>query len=135
MWTKRDCQENDVRGSGENPFASSLSGGNLQKYVVGRELDRQPSLLVVNQPSWGVDAGAAQRIRQSLVDLAASGSAILVISQDLDEVLEISDRIAVLFDGTLSDAVSTRQISREQIGLMMAGVASQSEQEKALHAN
>ena len=120
--SQRVCEENDVRRSGENPFASSLSGGNLQKYVMGRELDRQPSLLVVNQPSWGVDAGAAQRIRQSLVDLAANGSGVLVISQDLDEVLEISDRVAVLFDGKLSDAVPVGEITREGIGLLMAGV-------------
>jgi ABC-type uncharacterized transport system ATPase subunit len=66
----------DVRKSGENPPAGSLSGGNLQKFIVGRELDRQPTVLVVNQPTWGVDAGAASRIRQALVDLAKSGSAV-----------------------------------------------------------
>ena len=75
---------------------AALSGGNLQKFIVGRELDREPDVLVVNQPTWGVDAGAAATIRQSLIDLARSGSAVLVISQDLDELFEISDRIAVM---------------------------------------
>ncbi len=78
---KRICETMDVRKSGEDPAAGSLSGGNLQKFIVGRELDRQPSVLIVNQPTWGVDAGAASRIRQALVDLAKSGSAVLVISQ------------------------------------------------------
>jgi ABC-type uncharacterized transport system ATPase subunit len=82
-------QDMDVRKSGEDPTAGSLSGGNLQKFIVGRELDRQPVVLVVNQPTWGVDAGAASRIRQALIDLAKSGSAVVVISQDLDEVSKL----------------------------------------------
>ena len=89
----------DVRKSSENPIAAALSGGNLQKFIMGRELDRQPSVIIVNQPTWGVDAGAAQRIRQALIDLAKTGSAVLVISQDLDEIFEISDRILVMHDG------------------------------------
>ncbi len=120
--TSRVSEAMDVRKSGVNPYAASLSGGNLQKFIVGRELDRSPSLLVVNQPSWGVDAGAAQRIRQALIDLAAAGSAVLVLSQDLDEILEISDRIAVLFDGHLSEPLNAETASREDIGLLMAGV-------------
>ena len=81
---------------------SSLSGGNLQKFVVGREILREPGVLVVSQPTWGVDAGAAAAIRQALIDLAGRGAAVLVISQDLDELFEISDRIAVMFHGRLS---------------------------------
>ena len=87
-----------------DPEARALSGGNLQKFVVGRELDRKPTVLVVNQPTWGVDAGAAAVIRQALIDLARAGSAVLVISQDLDEIFEIADRIAVISRGHLSDA-------------------------------
>ena len=79
-----------------DPEASALSGGNLQKFVVGREILREPGILVVSQPTWGVDAGAAATIRQALVDLARGGSAVLVISQDLDEIFEIADRIAVI---------------------------------------
>ncbi|MEM7067531.1 MAG: ABC transporter ATP-binding protein [Pseudomonadota bacterium] len=120
--TKRVCEAMDVRKSGDDPFASSLSGGNLQKFIVGRELDRQPTLMIVNQPSWGVDAGAAQRIRQALVDLARNGAAVLVLSQDLDELFELSDRIAVLFEGHLSQPRPASDITREEIGLLMAGV-------------
>jgi simple sugar transport system ATP-binding protein len=117
----RIAEDFDVRKSGANPEARSLSGGNLQKFVVGREMDREPKLLIVNQPTWGVDAGAAALIRQALIDLAARGSAILVISQDLDEIFEIADRIAVISRGQLSDARAASDMSMEEIGLMMAG--------------
>jgi ABC-type uncharacterized transport system ATPase subunit len=112
----------DVRRGSVDPRASSLSGGNLQKFVVGREIDRNPSVLVVNQPTWGVDAGAARTIRQALIDLAAAGSAVLVISQDLDELFEFSDRIAVLSEGRLSPAYPVAQMTSDRIGLLMGGV-------------
>lgn len=111
----------DVRKSGENPDAGTLSGGNLQKLILGREFDRQPALFVVDQPTWGVDAGAAARIRQALIDLAKSGSAVVVISQDLDELLEISDRIAVMSEGTLSEPQDASNVTRETLGLLMGG--------------
>ena len=111
----------DVRKAKPDPEAGALSGGNLQKFVVGRELDRQPSLLVVNQPTWGVDAGASAVIRQALIDLARAGSAVLVISQDLDEIFEIADRIAVISRGELSDAYPSAKLTYEQVGLLMAG--------------
>ena len=111
----------DVRKGRPDPEARSLSGGNLQKFVVGRELDRRPTLLVVNQPTWGVDAGAAALIRQALVDLAADGSAVLVISQDLDEIFEIADRIAVISRGRLSPAYDAHVMTLEKIGLLMGG--------------
>ena len=120
--TKRICEVMDVRKSGEDPPAGSLSGGNLQKFIVGRELDRQPSVLIVNQPTWGVDAGAASRIRQALVDLAKAGSAVLVISQDLDEIFEVATEIAVINEGRLSDAYPAKDLSREKIGLLMGGM-------------
>ena len=104
-----------------DPEARSLSGGNLQKFVVGRELERKPALLVVNQPTWGVDAGAAATIRQALIDLARSGSAVLVISQDLDEIFEIADRIAVISRGQLSEAHPAAEMTAEKIGLLMGG--------------
>lgn len=119
--TRRVSTAMDVRKTGANPDASSLSGGNLQKFIMGRELDRQPSLLVVNQPTWGVDAGAAARIRQALIDLARAGSAVLVISQDLDEIFEISDRIVVMHDGRLSAPVPIGEATYERIGLLMGG--------------
>ncbi len=120
---RRIIERMDVRKSAENPPASALSGGNLQKFIIGRELDRSPSVMVVNQPTWGVDAGAAAHIRQALVDLARSGSAVLVISQDLDELLEISDRIAVMNHGQLSDPLPIADVTLEKIGLLMGGIS------------
>ena len=111
----------DVRTSRENPEASALSGGNLQKFVVGRELDRDPRVVVINQPTWGVDAGAAALVRQALVDMARAGAAVLVISQDLDEIFEIADRVSVMSRGELSEAYPARSIDRERVGLLMAG--------------
>ncbi len=113
----------DVRKGVPDPEARSLSGGNLQKFVVGREVHRAPGILVVAQPTWGVDAGAAAVIRQSLIDLARGGAAVLVISQDLDEIFEIADRIAVISRGYLSEAKDAATMTREEIGLLMAGGA------------
>ncbi len=111
----------DVRTGGAASAAESLSGGNLQKFVVGREILQNPTVLVVNQPTWGVDAAAAAFIRQSLLDLAASGAAVLVVSQDLDELLEISTSIAVLHDGELSHAQSISEVTRNDLGMLMGG--------------
>jgi simple sugar transport system ATP-binding protein len=111
----------DVRKGKRDPEAGSLSGGNLQKFVVGREMLREPGVLVVSQPTWGVDAGASATIRQALIDLSRRGAGVLVMSQDLDEIFEIADRIAVIHDGGLSPAVPTSQISLERIGLLMGG--------------
>ncbi len=119
--SKRIVVEMDVRKSAEDPEAASLSGGNLQKFIIGRELDRKPSVIVVNQPTWGVDAGAAARIRQALIDLARSGSAVLVISQDLDELFEVSDSIAVMHDGHLSVPMPAAEATLERVGLLMGG--------------
>jgi general nucleoside transport system ATP-binding protein len=122
----------DVRKAKRDPEAASLSGGNLQKFVVGREILRNPAVLVVSQPTWGVDAGAAAVIRQALLDLAASGAAVLVTSQDLDELTEIADRIAVMFHGRLSQALPIAEATREKLGLLMGG--SGLERTEAAHA-
>jgi len=121
--TRRIIKQFDVRSGRRDPEARQLSGGNLQKYVVGRELDRKPDLLVIDQPTWGVDAGAAARIRQALIDLAAAGAAVLVISQDLDEIFEIADVIAVLDRGRLSPFEPAIATNREALGLLMGGHA------------
>jgi general nucleoside transport system ATP-binding protein len=113
----------DVRVPEPDPPARKLSGGNLQKFVIGREIIKAPKLLVVDQPTWGVDAGAARLIRQALVDLARKGSAVLVISQDLDELFDIADRMAVIHDGRLSPTRPTGEWTREAVGLEMLGVA------------
>ena len=111
----------DVRTPGPGNAARSLSGGNLQKFVIGREVLQRPDLLVVNQPTWGVDASAAAAIRQALLDLAEGGTALVVISQDLDELMEISDRFAALNEGRLSEPRPAQGLSVEEIGLMMGG--------------
>ena len=110
----------DVGAAADDPAARALSGGNLQKFIIGRAVDRAPALLVVDQPTWGVDAGAAAHIRRTLVELARGGAAILVISQDLDEIYEIADRIAVLCEGRLTDFHPAADLSTEQIGLWMS---------------
>ncbi|KGE00525.1 ABC transporter ATP-binding protein [Rhizobium sp. YS-1r] len=133
--TRRICEAMDVRKSGEDPLAGSLSGGNLQKFIVGRELDRQPAMLVVNQPTWGVDAGAASRIRQALIDLAKAGSAVVVISQDLDEIFEVATNIAVISEGRLSTAYPAGTLSLERIGLMMGGIHESHSIPEAAHAH
>lgn len=120
-FAERIIKEFDVRTPGPENAARSLSGGNLQKFVIGREVLQRPEVLVVNQPTWGVDAAAAADIRQALLDLAASGAALVIISQDLDELMEISDRFAALNEGRLSAPVSTQGLDVEQIGLMLGG--------------
>jgi ABC-type uncharacterized transport system ATPase subunit len=119
--SERVIKTYDVRKGKPDPEARALSGGNLQKFVVGRELDRTPGILVINQPTWGVDAGASATIRQAIIDLSRQGSAVLVISQDLDEIFEIADRIAVISRGELSEAYPAGELSLQQIGLLMAG--------------
>ncbi|WP_296426497.1 ABC transporter ATP-binding protein [Yoonia sp.] len=111
----------DVRTQGPQNTARSLSGGNLQKFVIGREIMQDPDLLVVNQPTWGVDASAAAAIRQALLDLAAKGAAVICISQDLDELMEISDRFAALNEGRLSSPRPAAGLTVEEIGLMLGG--------------
>ncbi|MGA2818020.1 MAG: ABC transporter ATP-binding protein [Xanthobacteraceae bacterium] len=117
----RTTKSFDVRKAKRDPEAVSLSGGNLQKFIVGREILREPGVLVVSQPTWGVDAGAAATIRQALIDLAARGTAVLVVSQDLDELAEIADRIAVMFHGRLSEPLDAAEATRERLGLLMGG--------------
>ena len=111
----------DVRTPGAHVAARALSGGNLQKFVIGREVLQRPEVLIVNQPTWGVDAAAAAAIRQALLDLAAQGAAIVVISQDLDELMEISDRFGALNEGRLSDIRPAAGLTIDEIGLMMGG--------------
>ena len=124
-FTKDIITHFDVRTPSENNAARSLSGGNLQKFVIGREVLQKPDVLVVNQPTWGVDAAAAAAIRQALLDLASNGAAVIAISQDLDELLEISDRFGALNAGVLSEILPTSDLDVEKIGLMMGGAVQQ----------
>ncbi len=111
-----------VKAGGPDAPARSLSGGNLQKFIVGREIDANPACLVVAQPTWGVDVGAAALIRGELLALRDAGCAILVVSEELDELFEISDRLVVIARGRLSPAVPVSQATVEQIGSWMSGL-------------
>jgi general nucleoside transport system ATP-binding protein len=127
----------DVRCSGVGAEARSLSGGNLQKFIMGREIELNPEVLIVAQPTWGLDVGATAAIRQKLLDVAARGVAILVVSEELDELLEVADRLHVIFRGRLSPSVPARGASVDRIGLAMTGAfeaLSDEEERKLAHA-
>jgi simple sugar transport system ATP-binding protein len=113
----------DVRTTGPKAEARSLSGGNLQKFLVGREVLQDPSVLVINQPTWGVDAGAALAIHEAIMALAQLGAAVMIISQDLDEIFVLADRIAVIAGGRISEPVPTREATVESIGRLMGGTS------------
>ena len=128
-----------VKATGPGALAGSLSGGNLQKFIMGREILQRPEALVVCQPTWGVDAGAAAAIHQAIIDLASQGSAVLVISQDLDELLTLCDTLAVINLGRTSKPLKVGEVSIEEIGLLMGGVhgdpSATIEMTEALHAH
>jgi ABC-type uncharacterized transport system ATPase subunit len=111
-----------VKARGPEAAARSLSGGNLQKFIVGREIDAEPRLLIVSQPTWGVDVGAAAEIRGELLRLRDAGAAVLVVSEELDELFEITDRLVVMARGRMSPDVKTREATVEQIGTWMSGL-------------
>jgi ABC-type uncharacterized transport system ATPase subunit len=112
----------NVKAGGPDAAAKSLSGGNLQKFIVGREIDSKPKLLIVSQPTWGVDVGAAAQIRGALLKLRDEGCAVLVVSEELDELFEICDRLVVIAQGKVSPSIATSQATIEQIGAWMSGL-------------
>jgi len=111
-----------VKAGGPAAAARSLSGGNLQKYIVGREIDARPKVLIIAQPTWGVDVGAAAQIRGELLALRDAGCAVLVVSEELDELFEISDRLVVMAQGRLSPSIPAAQATVERIGAWMSGL-------------
>lgn len=111
-----------VKASGPQATAKSLSGGNLQKYIVGREMEARPQLLIVSQPTWGVDVGAAAQIRAEILALRDAGCAVLVVSEELDELFDISDRLHVVAKGRLSPSLNRADASVELIGQWMSGL-------------
>ena len=121
-FAQRCIDEFNVHCGGTNAEAGSLSGGNVQKFIVGREILQDPKVLVVAQPTWGVDVGAAAFIRQSLIELRNRGAAVLVVSEELDELFEICDRIAVIAKGRLSPSKLTRHTNVAEIGVAMTGI-------------
>ncbi len=111
-----------IQASGPRAPARSLSGGNQQRLVVGRELSKSPKFLIANQPTRGLDIGATQYIRETLLKLRDEGLAILLVSADLDEIFELSDRVAVMYKGTFTGIVPVEELDREKIGLLMGGL-------------
>ncbi|MFV0556619.1 MAG: ABC transporter ATP-binding protein [Lactovum sp.] len=114
-------EEFDVRGAGEFVEVSALSGGNQQKAIIAREMDRDPDLLIVSQPTRGLDVGAIEYIHKRLVMARDAGKAVLVVSFELDEILNVSDRIAVIHDGRIQGEVSPKETSKNELGIMMVG--------------
>jgi general nucleoside transport system ATP-binding protein len=112
----------NVKAGGSRSAARSLSGGNLQKFIVGREIDAKPKLFIVSQPTWGVDVGAAAQIRGEILALRDAGCAVLVVSEELDELFELSDRLHVIARGRLSPSVPIAQATVERIGEWMSGL-------------
>ncbi len=125
-----------VKAAGTHAAARSLSGGNLQKYIMGREIDARPRLLVVSQPTWGVDVGAAAQIRGEILALRDAGCAVLVVSEELDELFEICDRLHVIAKGQLSPSLARKDATVEQIGQWMSGLwpGAEAASEEAAHA-
>ena len=115
-------QRFNVKANGAQAPAQSLSGGNLQKFIVGREIDANPKVLLVSQPTWGVDVGAAAQIRGELLALRDAGCAVLVVSEELDELFEISDRLYVMANGKLSPSIQRKDATVAQIGEWMSGL-------------
>ena len=112
----------NVKAGGPQAVAKSLSGGNLQKFIVGREIAAKPKLLIVSQPTWGVDVGAAAQIRAEILALRDAGCAVLVVSEELDELFEICDRLHVMAQGRLSPSIATQQATVELVGAWMSGL-------------
>ena len=112
----------NVKANGTQAAAESLSGGNLQKFIVGREIDAKPKVLLVSQPTWGVDVGAAAQIRGELLALRDQGCAVLVVSEELDELFEICDRLYVMANGKLSPSIDRKVATVAQIGEWMSGL-------------
>ena len=114
-------QEFDVRGASELVPAKALSGGNQQKAIIAREIDRNPDLLIVSQPTRGLDVGAIEYIRKRLIAERDKGKAVLVVSFELDEILDVSDRIAVIHDGVIHAILDPAKTNKQELGVLMAG--------------
>lgn len=129
-FTRSVIEKFHVRCGGLKAPAESLSGGNLQKFIVGRELLHNPKVMILNQPTWGVDAGAATLIRNALIRQRSGGSAILVVSEELDELFEICDELVVMSEGKISPQVKTKDVSVEEIGRWMSGLWPDAKEQK-----
>ncbi|KKW84054.1 heme ABC transporter ATP-binding protein [Streptococcus pneumoniae] len=120
-YAKKLMEEFDVRAASELVPAAALSGGNQQKAIIAREIDRDPDLLIVSQPTRGLDVGAIEYIHKRLIEERDNGKAVLVVSFELDEILNVSDRIAVNHDGKIQGIVSPETTNKQELGVLMAG--------------
>ncbi|HGR8898839.1 TPA: ABC transporter ATP-binding protein [Streptococcus pneumoniae] len=120
-YAKKLMEEFDVRAASELVPAAALSGGNQQKAIIAREIDRDPDLLIVSQPTRGLDVGAIEHIHKRLIEERDNGKAVLVVSFELDEILNVSDRIAVIHDGKIQGIVSPETTNKQELGVLMAG--------------
>ena len=120
-YARKLMEEFDVRAANEIVPASALSGGNQQKAIIAREVDRNPDLLIVSQPTRGLDVGAIEYIHKRLIDERDKGKAVLVVSFELDEILNLSDRIAVIHDGKIQGIVKPSETNKQELGILMAG--------------
>lgn len=120
-YPKKLMEEFDVRAASELVPAAALSGGNQQKAIIAREIDRDPDLLIVSQPTRGLDVGAIEYIHKRLIEERDNGKAVLVVSFELDEILNVSDRIAVIHDGKIQGIVSPETTNKQELGVLMAG--------------
>ena len=117
--SQKIIKDNDVRCPEPNPLANQLSGGNLQKFILGRSMANNPKVAIFSQPTWGVDIGAATSIRQKLLNLSQKGKAVILISQDLEEIFELSDKVCVINNGVLSDILLVNEMPASDVGLLM----------------
>lgn len=120
-WARQAVSQFDIRPRNENLPARALSGGNQQKILISRELQLDPQLIVANQPTRGVDIGAIENIHNILTEQRERGKGLLMISMEIDELMALSDRIAVMYDGSIMGVLDIREATREVIGLMMVG--------------
>ena len=120
--TKAKMERFDIRPADDLLNANSFSGGNQQKIVLAREIERNPDILLVGQPTRGVDIGAIEFIHQQIIALRDQGKAILLVSVELDEIFALSDRIMVMFDGQIMGERDSEQTNEKQLGLLMAGI-------------
>ena len=118
---KKLMEEFDVRAASEFVPAAALSGGNQQKAIIAREITRDPDLLIVSQPTRGLDVGAIEYIHKRLIEARDNGKAVLVVSFELDEILNVSDRIAVIHDGKIQGVVTPETTNKQELGVLMAG--------------
>ncbi len=124
QFSEQMIKEYNIKAAGRDAFTRSLSGGNIQKIILARELSGQPNVIIASQPTRGLDIGAMEYIHTRILEEKARGAAVLLISEDLDEIMMLSDRIAVMYEGEILGQVSAEEAGREQIALWMSGVRS-----------